>query len=391
MMHARPGDDATMKLRIALAALLAASALSPAIAQVQAEMPGEPTPIPEQAVQRMTRDSEPRPEAVQLPQSQVAQADDQRQGRRGGGWQERRERQEQRSNEGAWQGRQSRGDGGGWQRRAEMPTPQVQTPAATPQPMPPQAERRWQRPEGSPNPGWQGRARGDWGNRWNRAERGQGGWQRTPQVADPQPAIPQSTPPVVQQDQRRWDGNRTRPDWNNGQVRRDDTWRDPQQGWNRQREGRGWNDGRRWDGDRNWNENRRWQDNRRWNDNRNYGWNTSRQHWDNRNRGDTRAWNRGWRNDNRYDWQRWRYSNRDLFRGHRYYAPHGWDYGYRRFSIGVTLWGRLYDQNYWIDDPWSYRLPQVWGPYRWVRYYNDVLLVDLRSGRVVDAIHDFFW
>ena len=102
-------------------------------------------------------------------------------------------------------------------------------------------------------------------------------------------------------------------------------------------------------------------------------------------------WNRDWRRDQRFDWQRYRYTNRNLFRGNRYDAPYGWNYGYRRFSVGFTLSNLLFDQQYWIDDPYSYRLPPAYGPYRWVRYYDDVLLVDLRSGRVVDAIYDFFW
>ena len=33
----------------------------------------------------------------------------------------------------------------------------------------------------------------------------------------------------------------------------------------------------------------------------------------------------------------------------------------------------------------------LYGPYRWVRYYDDVLLVDVYSGEVVDVIYDFFW
>jgi hypothetical protein len=36
-------------------------------------------------------------------------------------------------------------------------------------------------------------------------------------------------------------------------------------------------------------------------------------------------------------------------------------------------------------------LPPAYGPYRWVRYYDDVLLVDIRSGYVVDMINNFFW
>ncbi|WP_409574764.1 RcnB family protein [Sphingopyxis sp. PET50] len=33
----------------------------------------------------------------------------------------------------------------------------------------------------------------------------------------------------------------------------------------------------------------------------------------------------------------------------------------------------------------------AYGGYRWVRYYNDALLVDTYSGEVVDVIYDFFW
>ena len=111
-------------------------------------------------------------------------------------------------------------------------------------------------------------------------------------------------------------------------------------------------------------------------------------------RGDRRAdrgnWNRGWRNDRRYDWQNWRQRNRAVYRMPAYYAPYrGWNY--RRFSIGYMLQPLFYSQNYWIGDPWQYRLPAA--PYgtRWVRYYNDVLLVDTYTGEVVDVIYNFFW
>jgi hypothetical protein len=109
----------------------------------------------------------------------------------------------------------------------------------------------------------------------------------------------------------------------------------------------------------------------------------------NNNRGGN--WNREWRRDPRYNWQDWRQRNRGSYRFPQYYAPRGWSYGYRRFSLGVILSAPLFSQNYWINDPWDYRLPPADGPYRWVRYYNDVVLVDVRDGRVVDVIHDFFW
>ncbi|MEM9502190.1 MAG: RcnB family protein, partial [Pseudomonadota bacterium] len=69
------------------------------------------------------------------------------------------------------------------------------------------------------------------------------------------------------------------------------------------------------------------------------------------------------------------------FRGHRY----------NRFQIGFFLDRLFFQPRYFINDPWAYRLPAAYGPYRWVRYYDDVILVDLYTGEVVDVIHDFFW
>lgn len=104
-----------------------------------------------------------------------------------------------------------------------------------------------------------------------------------------------------------------------------------------------------------------------------------------------RAWNHGWRDDDRYDWNDYRSAYRNAYRLPRYYAPYGWGGGYRRFGVGVSLQSSLWGRNYWIDDPWAYRLPDAYGSYRWVRYYDDALLVDLRSGRVVDAVYGIFW
>jgi hypothetical protein len=75
-------------------------------------------------------------------------------------------------------------------------------------------------------------------------------------------------------------------------------------------------------------------------------------------------WTHNWRNDNRYNWRKYREQNRNYFRPGRYHAPSR-------------------DQ--------QYRLPAAYGSYRWVRYYDDVLLVDVRNGHVVDVIRDFFW
>ena len=105
----------------------------------------------------------------------------------------------------------------------------------------------------------------------------------------------------------------------------------------------------------------------------------------------SRNWDRNhWRSDRRYDWQRYRYSNRSLFRLSPYYSPYR-NWGYSRFSIGVFLEPLFYSQRYWLGDPYQYRLPYAPPGTQWIRYYNDVLLVDVYSGEVVDVIYDFFW
>ena len=129
-----------------------------------------------------------------------------------------------------------------------------------------------------------------------------------------------------------------------------------------------------------WNGLDRWTDRNRWGNGRNLA---DRRGWD-----DRRGFS-DWRNDRRYDWRGWRDRNRSLFRGPRYVAPRG--YAYRPFSIGFRLDPFFYGRGYWLDDPYQYRLPPAYGPYRWVRYFDDVLLVDVNSGIVVDAINQFFW
>ena len=129
-------------------------------------------------------------------------------------------------------------------------------------------------------------------------------------------------------------------------------------------------------------------DNRRYDDSR-YGNRYSNNRYNN-GRNDDRRWSTGWRNDRRYDWQSYRTRNVNVYRAGRYYSPYN-NWSYRRLSIGFSLWPLFYSNQYWINDPWQYRLPEVYGPYRWVRYYDDALLVDVYSGEVVDVIYDFFW
>jgi hypothetical protein len=130
---------------------------------------------------------------------------------------------------------------------------------------------------------------------------------------------------------------------------------------------------------------RDYRDNRRGYSNR--GWDG--RNWDGRG-GRGGNWDRGWRNDRRYDWYGYRNQNRNFYRAGRYFAPvRGWNY--RRLGIGFTLGAPFFASSFWINDPWAYRLPPAYGQLRWVRYYGDVLLVDIYTGEVVDVINDFFW
>ena len=103
----------------------------------------------------------------------------------------------------------------------------------------------------------------------------------------------------------------------------------------------------------------------------------------------SRRWTGDWRHDRRYDWRDWRRRHRNRFHLGFYFDPFGWDYF--RYGIGWRLWPSYYRSSYWLRDPWQYRLPPAYGPYRWIRYHNDALLVNIYTGNVVDVIYDFFW
>ena len=112
--------------------------------------------------------------------------------------------------------------------------------------------------------------------------------------------------------------------------------------------------------------------------------------WDRNRSTSSSSWNHDWRNDRRYDWRRYRSSNRHLYNLGRYYSPYR-HHRYSRFSIGFFLEPLFFSHRYWISDPWHYRLPPAYPGTRWVRYYDDVLLIDMYSGEVIDVIYDFFW
>lgn len=96
-----------------------------------------------------------------------------------------------------------------------------------------------------------------------------------------------------------------------------------------------------------------------------------------------------WRNDRRYDWYKHRNKYWWLFQLGWYNDPFGW--GYYPYGIGWRMWPSYYSRDYWLDDPWQYRLPYAPPGTRWIRYWDDAILVDLWSGQVIDVVYNFFW
>ena len=94
------------------------------------------------------------------------------------------------------------------------------------------------------------------------------------------------------------------------------------------------------------------------------------------------------RHDNRGDWRDYRDRHPDVYRGPAWVGPRG--YRYRPVTVGYRFTPTFYDRQYWVD-PYRYHLRPVLGYQRWVRYGNDVVLIDIRSGRVLEINNGFFF
>jgi Ni/Co efflux regulator RcnB len=101
-------------------------------------------------------------------------------------------------------------------------------------------------------------------------------------------------------------------------------------------------------------------------------------------REDARDRDRAW---GRNDWRNNRQGNRALYARGNWRAP----FRYQAFRAGVRIQPTYYNQRYWIADPWRYRLPRPGMNQRWVRNYDDLMLVDVRRGIVIDVIRGFYW
>jgi Ni/Co efflux regulator RcnB len=95
------------------------------------------------------------------------------------------------------------------------------------------------------------------------------------------------------------------------------------------------------------------------------------------------------RREHREDWRDYRRTNRNVYHQPAYVGPRG--YRYRPVVVGHRFEPAYYGRRYIVADPWRYRLPAANGDRRWVRYGNDVALVNIRNGRVIQVYNSFFW
>lgn len=93
------------------------------------------------------------------------------------------------------------------------------------------------------------------------------------------------------------------------------------------------------------------------------------------------------RREYREDWQDYRQRNRQLYRGNRFDAP----FRYRTFGNGARIGAPYYGTRYQVTNVGRWRLPPPARNQRYVRHYNDLLLVNVRNGVVVRAYRNFYW
>jgi Ni/Co efflux regulator RcnB len=105
-------------------------------------------------------------------------------------------------------------------------------------------------------------------------------------------------------------------------------------------------------------------------------------------RRDSRELRRDQRERNR-DWRDYRRTHRSVFNRRAYVAPRG--YRYRPIAVGAILNNAFWARPYWVNNYSTYRLPYPGRNRTYVRYGNDVLLINTRNGRVIAVYNNFFW
>jgi Ni/Co efflux regulator RcnB len=67
------------------------------------------------------------------------------------------------------------------------------------------------------------------------------------------------------------------------------------------------------------------------------------------------------------------------------------NWSYRPVTVGYQLQPSFYSSRYYITDYSAYHLRAPGRFLQWIRYGNDLLLVNIRTGRVLQVIHYRYW
>lgn len=85
--------------------------------------------------------------------------------------------------------------------------------------------------------------------------------------------------------------------------------------------------------------------------------------------------------------QELREDRRDRRQVTRYAAPYR-NWNYRPVRVGFQLRPLFYSQRYYIGNPYHYQLPRAGRFQQWIRYGDDLVLVNVRTGRVIRVLHN---
>ena len=98
------------------------------------------------------------------------------------------------------------------------------------------------------------------------------------------------------------------------------------------------------------------------------------------------------RRDVRADRRDLRQDRRTVHRNRSAYVAPVRNWSYRRVSVGYRLQPSFYGSRYYVSDYGAYNLQPPHGRWlRWIRYGDDLLLVNIRTGRVLNVVHYRGW
>jgi Ni/Co efflux regulator RcnB len=89
------------------------------------------------------------------------------------------------------------------------------------------------------------------------------------------------------------------------------------------------------------------------------------------------------------DLRDYRQRHRHLYNRPAYVWPNG--HRYTALTVGSTLDNVFWGPRYRISNYSTYRLPYPGAHRQWVRYGNDAVLMNRRTGRIITVYNDFFF